>query len=85
MVTWSTDSAISSATEKTKFAITDTKLYVPIVTLSTQDNSQWQYKYLSKCSLIEHTCSWCDKLIVLWKLNGQAKTFSHIIQNYLKN
>ena len=31
MVTWSTDSAISSATEKTKFAITDTKLYVPIV------------------------------------------------------
>ena len=30
---------ISSATGKTKFAITDTKLYVPIVTLSTQDDA----------------------------------------------
>ena len=31
---------ISSATGKTKFAIADTKLYVPIVTLSTQDNAK---------------------------------------------
>ena len=29
---------ISSATTKTKFAITDTKLYVPVVTLLTEDN-----------------------------------------------
>ena len=29
---------ISSATTKTKFAITDTKLYVPLVTLLTEDN-----------------------------------------------
>ena len=29
---------ISSATGATKFAITDTKLYVPVVTLSTQNN-----------------------------------------------
>ena len=28
----------SSATGATKFAITDAKLYVPVVTLSTQDN-----------------------------------------------
>ena len=34
---WSTDCAISSAIGKETFAITDTKLYVPIVTLSTQD------------------------------------------------
>ena len=31
---------ISSAIGKTKFAIADTKLYVPIVTLSTQDNAK---------------------------------------------
>ena len=37
-VTWSEDYAISSATGKAKFTITDTKLYVPVVTLSTQDN-----------------------------------------------
>ena len=40
ILTWSTDCVISSAAGKTKFAITDTKLYVTIVTLSTQDNSK---------------------------------------------
>ena len=28
------------ANQETKFAITDTKLYVPVVTLSTQDNAK---------------------------------------------
>ena len=40
ILTWSTDCVISPAAGKTKFAKTDTKLYVPIVTLSTQDNSE---------------------------------------------
>ena len=31
---------ISSATGDTKFKITDTKRYVPVVTLSTQDNAK---------------------------------------------
>ena len=31
---------ISSATAKTEFAITDTKIYVTVVTLSTQDNTK---------------------------------------------
>ena len=35
ILTWSTDCVISSATGKAKSTITDTKLYVPIVTLST--------------------------------------------------
>ena len=41
--TWSenwSESVISSATGETKFAITDTKFYVPVVTLSTQDNAK---------------------------------------------
>ena len=38
ILTWSTDCVISSANGGTKFAITDTKRYVPIVTLSTQEN-----------------------------------------------
>ena len=33
----------------------------------------WWEKYLSKRSLIKHTCSWRDKHIVLWTLNRQAK------------
>ena len=31
-----------------------------------------------KHSVIKHTCSWRDKLIVLWTLNRQAKIFSRI-------
>ena len=26
--------------------------------------NRWREKYLLKCSLIKHTCSWCDKLIM---------------------
>ena len=38
ILTWSPACVISSATGETKFKITETKLYVPVVTLSTQDN-----------------------------------------------
>ena len=40
ILTWSTDCVIFSAAGETKFAITDTKRYVPIVTFSTQDNAK---------------------------------------------
>ena len=40
ILTWSADCVFNSAAGKTKFEITDTKLYVPIVTLSTQANSK---------------------------------------------
>ena len=40
ILTRSEDCFISSATEATKLTITDTKLYVPVVTLSTQDNAK---------------------------------------------
>ena len=33
ILTWSENCVISSTTGKAKFAITDTKLYVPVVTL----------------------------------------------------
>ena len=40
ILAWSEDCVITSATGTTKFKITDTKLYVPAVTLSTQDNAK---------------------------------------------
>ena len=40
ILTWSLTFIISSATGETKFKITDTKLYVPVVILSTQDNAK---------------------------------------------
>ena len=35
---WIADCVISATTEITVFGITNTKYYVPVVTLSTQDN-----------------------------------------------
>ena len=40
ILNWSSDCAISSTTVAKKFAITDTKLYVPVVTLLTQDDAK---------------------------------------------
>ena len=40
ILTWSPTCVFSSATGETKFKITETKLYVPVVTLSTQDNAK---------------------------------------------
>ena len=40
ILTWSGDYVISSATGAIKFKVTETKLYVPVVTLSTQGNEK---------------------------------------------
>ena len=40
ILAWSRDCVVSSATGETKFKITETKLSVPLVTLSTQDNAK---------------------------------------------
>ena len=65
ILTWSSTCVITKSTDAETFAITDTKLYVPIVTLSTQENTEllqqlksgfkrvinWN-KYLSKPELL---------------------------------
>ena len=40
ILTWSSTRAITNSTGARRFAITDTKLYVPVITLSTQDNAK---------------------------------------------
>ena len=40
ILTWSKNCVINFATEKTKFELTDAKLYVPVVTLSTENNNK---------------------------------------------
>ena len=40
ILTWSKDCVITNSGGEAKFVITDTKLYVPVVTLSTQDNAK---------------------------------------------
>ena len=65
ILTWSANCIIVASNDAITFAITDTKLYVPVVTLSTQDNAKllqqlksgfkrvinWN-KYLSKPDLL---------------------------------
>ena len=40
ILTWSEDCVITNSTGKGKFKTTETKLYFPVVTLSTQDNAK---------------------------------------------
>ena len=40
ILTWSSTCVITNSTGAGTFEVTDTKLYVPLVTLSTQDNSK---------------------------------------------
>ena len=40
ILTWCKDCIITNSTDEGKFAITETKLYVPVVTLSTKDNEK---------------------------------------------
>ena len=65
ILTWSSTCVITNSTDAGTFNITDTKLYVPVVTLSTEDNAKqlqqlkpgfnrtinWN-KYLSKPELL---------------------------------
>ena len=45
-LTWSKRCVISSTVRITEFKIIDTKLYVPIITLSTEDNVKLLKQYL---------------------------------------
>ena len=40
ILTWSSTCVITNSTGAGTFAITDTRTYVPVVTLSTQENTQ---------------------------------------------
>ena len=40
VLTWSADCVISAANGATKFTLTDAKLCVPAITLSTQENAK---------------------------------------------
>ena len=76
LLTWSKDCVISSATGETKFKITETKLYVPVVTLSTQDNAK----------LLQQLKSGFKRTINWNKYESNIKTFAqNRYLNYLIN
>ena len=55
ILTWSKDCVITNSTGEGKFAITETKLYVPVVTLSTKDNEKLLQQLKSG---FKNTISW---------------------------
>ena len=55
LLTWSKDCVITNSTGEEKFAITETKLYVPVKTLSTQDNAKL-LQQLKSC--FKRTINW---------------------------
>ena len=75
-LTWSSTCAITNSTVEGKFAITDTKLYVPVVTLSTQDNE----------TLLQQS-KFCFRWTVNWnKYQSYPKTYTqNRYLNYLVN
>ena len=96
ILTWSPACVISSATGQRKFKITETKLYVPVVTLSTQDNAKllqqlksgfkrtinWN-KYQSKVST-EPQNQYLDFLIIP-SFQGAKRFFALILSSKSRN
>ena len=75
-LSWSRYCVITNSTGAGKFAITETKLYVPVVTLSTQDNTKLLQQLKSD---FKRTINWN-------KYESRIKTFSrNRYLNYLIN
>ena len=65
-MTWSRDCVITNSTGEGKFGITETKLYVPVVTLSTQDNT----------NLLQQL-KFCFKRRIIWnKYQSDPRTYA---------
>ena len=75
ILTWSPTCVISSATGETKFKITETKLYVPVVTLSTQDNAKLLQQLKSG---FKRTINW-NKYESNIKTFAQNRYLNHLI------
>ena len=72
---WSPTCVSSSATGETKFKITETKLYVPVVTLSTQDNAKLLQQLKSG---FKRTINW-NKYESNIKAFAQNRYLNHLI------
>ena len=79
LLTWSQNYVIVStnvANQNATFAITDTKLYVPVVTLSTQDN----FKVLQQLkSGIKRVINW-NKYLSKPELLAQNQNLNHLVE-----
>ena len=75
ILTWSKDCVITNSTGEGKFAITETKLYVPVITLSTKDNAKLLQQLKSG---FKRTINW-NKYESSPKTYAQNRYLNHLI------
>ena len=80
ILTWSSACVITNSTGAGRFAITDTKLYVPVVTLSTQDNTKLLHQLKSG---FKKTINW-NKYQSDTKTYAQNRYLNHLVDPRLK-
>ena len=76
ILTWSSTCVITNSNGAGVFAITDTKLYVPIVTLSTQENTKFLQQLKSG---FKRVINW-NKYISKPELLAQNPNLNHLIE-----
>ena len=80
ILTWSSTCVITNSTDAGTFAITDTKCYVPVITLSTQDNS----KLLQQLkSVFKRVVNW-NKYLSKPELLAQNPNLNHLVEPSLQ-
>ena len=77
ILTWSKDCVITNSEGEAKFAITETKLYVPVVTLSTQDNAKLLQQLKSG---FKRTINW-NKYQSDPKTYAQNRNLNHLVNS----
>ena len=75
ILTWSKDCVITNSTDAGKFEITNTRFYVPVVTLSTQDNAKLLQQLKSG---FKRTINW-NKYESNIKTIAQNRYLNHLI------
>ena len=77
ILTWSSTCVITNSTGAGRFAITDTKLYVPVVTLSTQNNAKLLQQLKSG---FKRTTNW-NKYQSDPKIYTQNRYLNHLVDS----
>ena len=76
ILTWSSNCVITESNGAGKFAITDTKVYVPVVILSTQENTKFFQQLKSS---FKRVINW-NKYLSKPELLGQNPNLNHLVE-----
>ena len=76
ILTWSSTCVITNSTGAETFAITDTKLYVPVVALSTQENTKFFQQLKSG---FQRVINW-NKYLSKPELLAQNPNLNHLVE-----